>query len=83
MADISYPKTLAACVDLLKTKRTERLAADKVAEELKKQEDALELHTLKMDKDTTAIAGELARAERSVVETAVIEGWGKFIVRVT
>lgn len=54
-----FPKSMGACADLLFTMREKRLAADKIAEELKKQETALINHIIdNLDKDSSGAIGK-------------------------
>ncbi|TXH54327.1 MAG: hypothetical protein E6Q97_11255 [Desulfurellales bacterium] len=54
-----FPKSMGACADLLYTMREKRLAADKIAEELKKQETALINHIIdNLDKESSGAIGK-------------------------
>lgn len=54
-----FPKSMGACADLLFTMREKRLAADKIAEELKKQETALINHIIdNLDKESSGAIGK-------------------------
>ncbi len=54
-----YPKSMGACADLLFELKEKRLAADKVAAELKAQETALSNHIIdNLDKESTGAIGK-------------------------
>lgn len=77
---LKLPKSLAACADLLYTTKQARLAADKVAEELKKKEAAIEEHIIANlpKSDATGIAGKVARASIVVKTIPIVKDWDAF-----
>jgi hypothetical protein len=67
MAVKPYPKSLGACADLLFDLKTERLAADKVAAELKSRETALTDHII--EKLPKGDAGAVGKHHKVIVST--------------
>lgn len=56
---IKYPKSMGACADMLYDLRQKRLEADKVAAELKSQENALKEYIIdNLDKESTGACGK-------------------------
>lgn len=63
---VKYPKSMGACADLLSDMKEKRLAADKVAAELKAQETALSEHIINtLDK---ASGGAVGKHHKVVVQ---------------
>lgn len=75
----AFPKSMAACADLLYLKRTARLAADKSAAELKLQEQALIDHIIdNLPKDS---GGAVGKTHKVIVITKIkqqVKDWDKF-----
>lgn len=65
MTEYIFPESMAACADLLYVRREQRLAADKVADELKKEEVSLENWIIDHlpKSDATGVAGHIARVQ--------------------
>ena len=60
----AFPKSMGACADLLFKTREARLMADKVAQELKAEEERLKLHIIdNLKKDDTGAAGKHHRVQ--------------------
>ena len=71
-AKFKFPKSLAACADLLHEVRTRRLEAQRVADAIEDEEKALKAYIIKsMPKDSTGISGKLARV--TIVPTIVVQ----------
>ena len=79
-ATIKFPKTMAACADLLFEVKQARLAADKVAAELKSKESQIIEHIINNlpKSEATGVAGKLARATIVVKTIPVVKDWDKF-----
>lgn len=59
MTKLKIPKSMGACADLLYELRTKRLAAQKVADEIKADEDALKEHIINnVPKGDTGASGK-------------------------
>lgn len=74
-----FPKTIAATVDKYYTVRQERLKADKIAGELKKEEELLKeqlINTIPKS-EATGVAGKLARATVVTKIKPQVEDWDK------
>lgn len=75
----AFPKSLGACADLLFDMREKRLAADKVAAELKAEESRLKEHIINtLDKDS---GGAVGKHHKVVVITKMkpqVKDWDKF-----
>jgi len=77
------PKSLGAAADLWWELRTQRLAADKAAAELKDKEQAVEAYLINtIDSDSTGVAGKNVAVRRIEDEVPVIENWDTFIAGV-
>jgi hypothetical protein len=75
---MKFPKSMSACADLLYDKRTERLAADKVAAALKADEQALMDHIIdNLPKDSGGAVGKHHKIEVYVSSKLVVEDWDK------
>lgn len=77
----AFPKTPGEAIDLLYKTRSERLALEKQADDVKKLESALQEHILsQFDKNKLEGArGSLATATVTVDETAKVEDWDEFV----
>lgn len=73
------PASLAACADLLYKLRQERLAADKVAAELKSRETMLVEHLIATlpKSSATGISGKVATAKIELKTTVSVNDWDK------
>jgi len=77
---VSIPKDLGACADAYYLAREERLAADKVAADLKKIETALSNHLINtLQKDTTGVSGKVAHVYVGTDEIPVVKDRPKFL----
>lgn len=66
-----FPKSLAACADLIHEVHTRRAEAQRVADAIEEEEKALRAHIIKMmPKDSTGISGKLARV--TLVQNTVV-----------
>lgn len=75
------PKSMGACADLYYDARQKRLAADKVAAELKAEETRIKNHIIdNLSKDTTGAAGKHHRVQvvRKKKFRVNPESWDKF-----
>lgn len=75
----AFPKSMAACADLLYVKRSARLTADKIAAELKEQEQALIEYIIDhLPKDS---GGAVGKTHKVIVITKIkqqVKDWDKF-----
>jgi len=79
MPTMKFPKSMAACADLLYDKRQERLAADKVAAALKAEEnDLVEYIINNLPKDSGGAVGKHHKVETYNAEKLVVADWDKF-----
>lgn len=79
MATAKFPKSMAACADLLYDKRTARLAADKVAAGLKDDENALIEHIIQtLPKDSRGAIGKHHMVKVVNDEKLVVKEWDPF-----
>jgi hypothetical protein len=81
-----FPKSMGACADLLFDIRTKRLAADKIAEELKGQETALKNHIIdNLDKSSDGAIGKhhMVRVTRKPKPRVITEKWNEFFAWVS
>jgi hypothetical protein len=61
---LKLPKSMGACADLLYDTRQKRLLADKVAQELKAEEERIKSHIIdNLSKDDTGAAGKRYRVQ--------------------
>lgn len=75
----AFPKSMAACADLLYDKRTERLAADKVAAALKADEQALIEHIINnLPKDSGGAIGKHHVVEVYTEDILQVKDWPAF-----
>lgn len=85
MAKLKIPKSIGACADLLFTIRQERLAAQKVVDEIKEREQALIEHIIdKVPKGDTGAAGKHHQVSVYTDPTPQAQDWDavfKFIKR--
>lgn len=73
------PKSLGACADLLYKTREERLKLQREVDRLEKKESALENHFIEeLSKDSTGVAGRVARVQINSKPVPVVEDWSKF-----
>ena len=71
-----FPKSMAACADLLYDKRQARLAAEKVAATLKAEENALVEYIIDtLPKDSGGAVGKRYKIETYNDEKLVVEDW--------
>lgn len=74
-----FPKSMAACADLLYTIREERLEADRAAAALKERETALVNHIIeKMDKQASGAVGKTHTIRIVTKAKPVVNDWAKF-----
>lgn len=60
----ALPKSMGACADLLYETREKRLAAEKVAQNLKAEEERIKSHIIdRLDKDSSGAAGKHHRVQ--------------------
>lgn len=76
----TMPKTLGACADLVFTLRQERLAAQKVVDEIGEREQAVKKHLIDNLPKSQAggIAGRLARVSITTKTIAQVKDWDAF-----
>jgi hypothetical protein len=73
---MKLPKSMAACADLLADKRAARLAADKVADALKKEEQALIDHIIdNLPKDSRGAVGKHHMVKVYTDQKLVVKDW--------
>jgi hypothetical protein len=74
------PRSLGAAVDLLCARRDERLAFERVAEEMKRREGELEREVLARLRDARvdAATGKTGAVRRGRREFALVEDWAAF-----
>ena len=71
-----FPKSMAACADLLYNKKQERLAADKVAAALKAEETALTNYIIDtLPKDSGGAVGKHHKVETYTDDKLVVKDW--------
>ena len=74
-----FPKSMAACADLLSVYRQERLDADKAAAELKSRESALVEHIINnVDKASAGAVGKNFTVRVVTKDKPVVKDWSKF-----
>ena len=74
-----FPKSMAACADLLSEYRQERLDADKAAAELKSRENALIEHIVNnLDKASAGAVGKKFTVRVVTKDKPVVKDWPKF-----
>ena len=73
------PKALGACADLLYETKNKRLAAQKVVDELAKQESLLKEHLINTlpKGEASGVAGKVARVSIGTKEVPQVEDWDK------
>lgn len=75
---MKFPKSMAACADLLYDLRQERLAADKIAAAKKADEQALIDHIINsLPKDSGGAVGKHHKIETYNDEKLVVKDWDK------
>lgn len=75
----AFPKSLGACADLLFDMREKRLAADKVAEALKSEENRLKEHIINtLDKQSAGAIGKHHKVIVVAKPKPQIKDWAKF-----
>lgn len=75
----TYPKSMGACADLLHKYRTERLAADKVAADLKARETALSDYIIaNLPKGDEGAVGKMYRVTVVTEEIPQVKDWDAF-----
>lgn len=75
----SIPKSAAACADLLYTTRNQRLALNREVEKLEELESALkDFFINSLSKDSTGIAGRIARVQVTPKVIPIVEDWPGF-----
>ena len=75
----AFPKSMGACADLLHTMKTNRLAADKAAAELKAQETALINHIIEnLDKQSTGASGKTHSVRVVTKQKPQVKDWEAF-----
>jgi hypothetical protein len=80
---IKLPKTMGTCADLLYKTREERLAAQKVVDDLQKQESAIREHIINnLPKSDTGASGKLARVTVVIKQVPQVKDWDKFYAHV-
>jgi hypothetical protein len=73
---MKYPKSMAACADLLYDMRQKRLDADKVAARLKEDENALLEHIIQnLPKDSGGAVGKHHKVETYNATKLVVKDW--------
>ena len=79
-----FNKSMAVCADKLYTLRQERLAAQKVADELEAEEKALKEHIIQNlpKSEASGAAGKIARVTIVEKEIPQVNDWDKFRVYV-
>lgn len=76
---VKIPKSPAACADLLYETREARYALQNKIKKMEELESALnEFFVNKLPKDSTGIAGKVARVQINPVTKPVVEDWDKF-----
>lgn len=76
---MKFPKSMAACADLLYDKRTERFAADKVAAALKAEEMALTDYIIdNLPKDSRGAVGRHHMVKVITDQKLVVKDWDEF-----
>lgn len=82
MAEVKFkfPKTLGECADKLYKLREERLATQKVAEELEAEEKALKEHIIQTlpKSEASGVAGKVARVTVVTKQVPQVKDWKKF-----
>lgn len=80
---IKLPKTMGACADLLYETREKRLAAQKIVDELAKQESAVREHIINnLPKSDTGASGKRARVSVVTKQVPQVKDWDKFYAHV-
>jgi hypothetical protein len=80
---IKLPKTMGACADLLYETREKRLAAQKIVDELAKQESAVREHIINnLPKSDTGVSGKRARVSVVTKQVPQVKDWDKFYAHV-
>lgn len=81
MAATKYPKAIGTCIDKLYTMRAERLAAQKVVDKMKKDEQDLEDHILKQfgKSELNGAKGSVATAAVKTIRTVNLTDWDQFV----
>jgi hypothetical protein len=80
---IKLPKTMGACADLLYETREKRLAAQKIVDELAKQEAAVREHIINnLPKSDTGASGKRARVSVITKQVPQVKDWDKFYAHV-
>lgn len=75
---MKFPKSMAACADLLYDLRQERIAADKAAAKLKADENALVEYIIEsLPKDSGGAVGKHHKVETYNAEKLVVKEWGE------
>lgn len=77
------PKSIAQLADLLYTTRQDRLALAKQVEEMQKLETAIKDYIIdNLSKDSTGVAGKVARVSIVPKVRPVVEDWDKFYAHI-
>jgi hypothetical protein len=80
---IKLPKTMGACADLLYETREKRLAAQKIVDDLAKQEAAVREHIINnLPKTDTGASGKRARVSVVTKQVPQVKDWDKFYAHV-
>lgn len=77
MADFKIPKQLGLCADLLYKTKTARLAAQKVVDELARQESLLKQHLIDTlpKGEASGVSGKVARVSIGSKDVPQAENW--------
>ena len=76
----TIPKTLAACADAYYTLRAKRLEMQKAVDAVEKQEKEVAAHLINnLQKETTGVAGKIARVYVEAEEIPVVADRDKFL----
>jgi hypothetical protein len=80
MTEYKFPKTVAACADKLWKIRESRLAQQKIADELEKEEKALKAHIIENlpKSEASGISGKIANVAIRMKEVAQVKDWEAF-----
>lgn len=75
-----FPKAIGACADLIYTLRAKRLAAQKLVDEIEKEEKALKSHIIDTlpKSEASGAAGKLARVTVVVKTVPQVTDWDAF-----
>lgn len=75
---IKLPKTMGACADLLYETRQKRLEAQKIVEQLAKDEAAIREHIINnLPKSDTGASGKKARVSVTTKQVPQVKDWDK------